>query len=267
LSGKRSLYFLVFAALPLLLVLQARERSEFLHQISLTALKPFLVVTHSLSRTFRNTGEQIGRFWNLHRNYEELARRVKELEQKQVEMEELQKENTRLAKLLEFKKEIPGKAVASRVIGRDPAPWRKTLLIDKGWNDGIKKKMAVVNAEGLVGRVIEVAPFSSRVILLLDPLSRASGILEEGRDLGVVEGDGSPWLRLTHLDRESSPKVGERVLSSGFGGVYPKGIPIGQVEMVSTEKGGLGLFASVRPFVNFSKLEEVLCVASFPQDS
>lgn len=266
-SGKRSFYFLAFALAPLFVILQAPERQAFLHQMSLTCLKPLLITSHALSHTFQKTGANLVQFWSLYRNQTELTRRVTELEQRQVEMEELRKENDRLRRLLEFKKEIPTKTVAARVIGRDLAPWRRTILIDKGSQDGIKKRMAVVNAEGLVGRIIEVAPFSARAILLLDPESRVSALFQESRDLGVAEGDGSSWLRLTRIDRDSAVKVGDRVLSSGLGGVYPKGIPVGRVEMVAGEKESLELFATVRPFVNFSKLEEVLCIGLSQHDS
>lgn len=266
-SGKRSFYFLFFALVPLLFTLQTPERAETLHQISLTLLKPFLVTSRAVSRTIQETGAGVGRFWNLYKSHGELGRRVAELEQKQAQMVELEKENERLRKLLDFKKQTPYKTLAARVIAWDLVPWRKTLLIDKGSKQGVKKRMAIVSAEGLVGRVVEVAPFSARAVLLLDPESRVSGIFQDSRDLGVVEGDGSTLLRVTHIDRQSAVKVGDRVLSSGLGGVYPKGISIGTVEMVSTEKESLELFAAVRPFVNFSKLEEVLCITSSPEGS
>lgn len=210
----------------------------------------------------RGAGERLTQFWNLYSNYQTLNNRVQELEGKLVEMEEFKKENERLRELLKFKKESTVKVVPARVIGRDLAPWRKTLLIDKGSKDGIKNRMAIVSVEGLVGRIVEVGPLSSRAILLLDPESRVSVLFQENRDLGLAEGDGSPWIRVTHIDRESTVKVGDIVISSGLGGVYPKGIRIGRVEMVATEKEGLELFALVRPFVPFSKLEEVLCIAS-----
>jgi len=267
LTGKRPLYFLVLAVAPLLLFLQSPDRAEVIHQISLTLLRPFLTASHAVSNAFVETGQGVGRLWNIYRNYDELTQRVHELERDLVDREELKKENERLRKLVDFKKELPGKTIPARVIGRDLMPWRRTILIDKGSANGIKKQMAVVNAEGLVGRVIEVAPFSARIILLLDPQSRVSTLFQESRDSGVAEGDGSSFLRVTHIDRESAVKVGDRVVSSGMGKVYPKGIPIGQVEMVGTEKEGLELFASTRPYVNFSRLEEVLCVTSSMPDN
>ena len=265
--GNRSFYFLALALAPLLFVLHAPERQVVLHQASLTVLKPFLQVSHSLSQGIRETQISFTQFWSLYRTHGQLVQRVEELEQKQVEVEEYKKENERLRKLLDFKKGVPGKTVAARVVGWDIAPWRKTILIDKGTHHGIKNRMAVVNAEGLVGRVIETSPWTSRVVLLLDTESRVSVLFQESRDLAIVEGDGSSLLRVTHIDRQSTVKVGDRLISSGFGGVYPKGLSVGVVEMVGTEKDGLELFAIAKPDVNFSKLEEILCVTSSPQGS
>lgn len=261
-TQRRPFYFLFFALVPLLFIIQARERSEFVHQIGLTFLKPILITAHTASHAIHESGDRLSRFWNLYGEHQKLTERVQELESRVGEMDELKKENQRLGGLLDFKKETSHQTIPARVIGRDLAPWRKTLLIDKGSHHGIKKRMAVVNARGLVGRVVETGPLTARAILLLDPESRVSVLFQEDRDLGVAEGDGSSFLRVTHIDREASVKVGERVVSSGLGGIYPKGIGVGTVEMVGNEKEGLELFATVRPFVQFSKLEEVLVVTN-----
>lgn len=266
-TRKSSVYFLVLTLAPLLLTLQSRERSEVVHQIGLTVSKPFLLAGNQVSLGIRRTGASLHRFWSLYRTQGALEDEIQKLSRELVQMKEFEKENERLRELLDFKKGIPGKSVAARVIGRDLAPWRKTILLDKGAADGIRKRMAVVNAEGLVGRITEVGPLSARAILLTDPESRVSVLFQESRDLGVAEGDGSSFLRVTHIDRQAAAKVGDVALSSGFGQVYPKGVGVGRVEMVGTEKEGLELFASVRPFVNFSKLEEVLCITSSPPDS
>ncbi len=260
-TRKSSVYFLAFAFVPLLLTLQAPERIEFLHQISLTLVKPFLLAGRTLSSSIQKTGEAAVRLQNLYQNQIGLEGRLEELERQMIEKTELERENERLRKLLEFKREIPRKAIPAQVIGRDLVPWRRTILIDKGFRDGIEKRMAVVNAEGLVGRVVEAGPASARAILLVDSESRVGVLFQESRDLGVAEGDGSSWLRVTRIDREASIQVGDLLLSSGLGGIYPKGIPVGRVELVGHEKESRELFASVRPFVDFSKLEEVLCLA------
>ena len=263
----RSFYFFALALAPLLFVLHAPERQEIFHQASLTLLRPILQASEAISHSFQQTGNAFSQFWSLYERHGELVKHAEELERKQVEAEELRKENERLRKLLQFKEGTAGRTIAARVIGWDLAPWRKTLLIDKGTREGVQKRMAVVSSQGLVGRVIEAGPWTSRVITLLDPESRVSALFQEGRDLGMVEGDGSTFLRATHVDRESVVKVGDRIVSSGFGQIYPKGIQVGVVEMVGTEKDGLELFAVAKPYVNFSKLEEVLCVTSSPQDT
>lgn len=265
--GKRPFYFLALALLPLLFFLHTSQRNEVLHQISLTAARPFMLTGEACRQSFLKTGRAVGHFFTLYRTHGELVREVQTLENALVGQEELKKENERLRALLKFKQEVSGKTIPARVIARDSAPWRKMIVIDKGATHGVKKQMAVVNAEGLVGRVIEDGPFSSRVILLSDPQSRASILFQDSRDEGIAEGEGSLWLRVTHVDRESQVKVGERVISSGLGQIYPKGIPVGLVEMVGTEKNGLELFVTVKPHVNFSKLEEVLCIALSPADS
>ncbi len=260
--GNRSFYFLALALVPLFVVLHNPERQVAVHQASLIVLKPFLQISHTLSQGVRDSYDSFAQFWSVYGTHGQLLQQNEELERKLVQMEEYQKENERLRKLLDFKKEIPGKTIPALVIGWDLAPWRKTILIDKGQVHGIHKKMAVVNSQGLVGRVIETSQSTSRVILLLDIESRVSALLQESRDLGVVEGDGSSFLRMTHIDRQSSVKMSDRVLSSGFGGVYPKGVPVGTIEMVGTERNGLELFAVAKPLVNFSKLEEVLVMVS-----
>lgn len=266
-SVKRSpFYLLLLALLPLFFFLHSSGRAEVFHQAGLVLLRPFHETSRFFSRGIQETAESFRLFWDLYASRAVLLERVQELELEQVQMEELRRENERLTSLLGFRKEIQAKTIAARVIGWDLVPWRQTIVIDKGSRDGMKNRMAVVNAQGLVGRVIEAAPWSARVILLTDAESRVSVIFQESRSVALAQGDGSPWLRLTRLDPTSVVKVGDKVLSSGLGGVYPKGLPLGKVEMVSTHKDSLELMATVRPFVDFSKLEEVLCISSLPSE-
>lgn len=263
-TRKSSFLFLAVAVAPLLLTLQAPERAEFLHQVSLTFTRPLALAGHTISNSIQEAGTAVARFRGLYQRQVFLEEEVSRLRYELIQQTELQKENERLHALLAFKKEIPRRTIPARVVGRDLALWRRTILIDKGARDGIQNQMAVVNAEGLVGRIVEVGRTSSRAILLLDPESRVSVVFQESRDLGVAEGDGSSWLKVTRISREAAVKVGDFAVSSGLGEVYPKGIPVGRVEIVGNEKEGPELFASVRPQVDFSKLEEVLCIVSLP---
>lgn len=136
------------------------------------------------------------------------------------------------------------------------------MILDKGSKDGLKKEMAVVVAEGVVGRILEVGPVTARVILLLDPEARVGTITEQSRAQGIVAGDGSPKLHMEYLTLDSGVVVEETVITSGVGGIFPKGLRIGTIESISRDPDGLHLAAYIRPFVSFSKLEEVICLES-----
>lgn len=185
-----------------------------------------------------------------------------ELESKLTELAEARKENERLRKLLDFRKSSQNKTLAAEVIGRDASFWRKILILNKGSNQGVRKDTAVFVPEGLVGQVLDAGPATARVLMLTDPDARVSSLADQSRAQGVVSGNGSPDLAMIYLELESGISVGETVLTSGIGGVYPKGIGVGKITGISRAADGLHLAAQVEPFVKFSKLEEVLCLVS-----
>ena len=258
---KRPYYLLFVLLLPLLVLLQNQKVTGPLHAFSLTVLKPVFLAGESIAGAangIRSFGERV---WKAFQNQSGYETRIAELENKVRTLEEASKENERMRKLLEFRKTVTGKTIAARVIGWDPSPWRKTVILDKGSRHGIKKDMAVIVPEGLAGRVLETGPEISRVILLTDPDARVSSVADQSRGQGVVEGDGSPNLKMAYLELDANVAVGESVLTSGSG-LFPKGLRIGKITALSKDASGLHLEASVQSFVRFSKLEEVLCLAS-----
>lgn len=260
--SRRPYYLLAVFAVPLLVMLQNPHVKEPVRGISLAALKPFFVLATATASAFFNTREGIVRFWKTFHTQPLYEARVTELESEVKRLQETAKENERLRKLLEFRDTRAGKKIAARVIGWDPSPWRKTMILDKGTQHGIKKDMAVVVEEGLVGRILEAGPSTSRVILLQDSDSRISALAEQSRSQGVVAGNGSSELTVEYLELESGVEVGETVSTSGLNGLFPKGIRIGKITALSKDATGLHLQAKVDPFVRFSKLEEVLCLGS-----
>lgn len=259
---KRPYYLLAVFLLPMLVALQNPHVKEPVRGIALSILKPVLLVGTAAADLFSHTRQGIIRFWRSFHTQALYETRIAELESEVLRLGELTKENERLRKLLEFRDTLSGKKIAARVIGWDPSPWRKTILLDKGSLNGIKKDMAVVVAEGLVGRVLEAGPVTARVILLMDTECRVSSLAEESRAQGVTAGDGSAELTLQYLELESGVAVGETILTSGLNGTYPKGIRIGKITSIAKDPTGLHLQAKVNSFVRFSKLEEVLCVGS-----
>ena len=162
-----------------------------------------------------------------------------------------------MRKLLDFKEEVQLSTLPAQVISEDASSWFRTVVVDKGYEDGVAEGMPVVVAEGVVGRTIRVAKHQSTVLLITDASSAVASLVQNNRTRGVCRGEGTQ-LTLDFALRLAEIAVGDRIVTSGTGGVFPKGLVIGSVSQVS--KGDYGLFQSVTvsPSVDFSRLEEVL---------
>lgn len=188
----------------------------------------------------------------------ELRKSVKRLNERIVANNEAIAANLRYKQLLELKESVAIPSVAVSVIGEDSSAWFKTLVVDRGAADGLAEGMPVVAAGGVVGRLVKVAPHSSRVLLLTDHASAIAAIVQRSRARGVVRGAGGGRCSMEFTVKDEDVKVGDTVVSSGIGGVFPKGLPIGEITMV--KKGEYGVFQTieVRPLVNIGQLEEML---------
>ncbi|MDB6035706.1 MAG: rod shape-determining protein MreC [Verrucomicrobiales bacterium] len=178
------------------------------------------------------------------------------------QLDEVERENNRLRQHLSFSKTFPAKLKLARVVGRDPANWWKTLKVDVGSRDGVITNCAVLTSDGLVGRVSEVAYTQSQVVLLGDPDCRVAVMIEESREQGVIAPSTSNPLDYTivemgFISRNAKLSPGQRIATSGVGGVFPKGVPVGQI--VDFRSVGYGLYneARVKVHVKMNSLEEV----------
>jgi rod shape-determining protein MreC len=180
-----------------------------------------------------------------------------------LQWEEVQQENNRLKDALGRLKQTPWKIKMARVIARDPANWWKTVHIDLGNRDGLKPNLPVVTPEGLVGRVSQVSESYSLVILVGDPNCRVAALIQETRDTtGVIVPPSMDTLDnllvdLTFISRNSVLKPGQKVYTSGQGGIFPKGLAIGQVVDWRMGEYGLQAEARVKLSANLNRLEEV----------
>ncbi len=165
--------------------------------------------------------------------------------------------NERLKNLLELKHAVDTPSLVASVIGEDHSP-SFLIFIDRGEADGVREGMPVVAAGGVVGQVVKVARNSSRVLLLTDSASAIAGAVQRSRARGVVKGKGAGLCTLEFALRDEDVNVGDIIVTSGMGGVFPKGLPIGEVTTVN--KGEYRIFQAVdvRPAVNLPRLEEVL---------
>jgi len=196
----------------------------------------------------------------LYKENRALQDRVKALENKILRLQEASHENQRLRGLLNFKAHSKYICVPAQIVARDLTNFSDTAIIDKGRNSSVKVDMAVVSSHGLVGRVIEVGPNASKVLLLSDMNFRCAALVQRSREQGVIEGTSLGNCRLKFLTLNADVKPGDAVITAGLGSLIPKGILVGEVSAIREEKPYLTKSAYIKPAANISKLEEVLCV-------
>lgn len=175
-------------------------------------------------------------------------------------LEELKQENIRLKGILRFKQDSRFNLLAARVIGKSPTPWFSIININKGRASGIRVDMPVIGRDGLVGRVIEVYPLNSKVMLLVDPESSVAAADERSRDFGMAEGALPNKLFLKYVDAKGDVQIGDTIVTSHLSDIFPAGIQIGQVLSASKKEYDLFYRIELKPAVDFSKLEEVFVV-------
>ncbi len=193
---------------------------------------------------------------------------IAQLEQNVGEMEALRQENERLKGLLNFTETAPDLSyVSGEVIGRNQGIWFDTFTINVGRNQGVDKNMPVVNAQGLVGRVTEVGANSCKVIAVIDASMSVSVMVERTRDNGMIRGTldtgaDSDQMELYYMASDVDLQPGDRIVTTGVGGVYPKGLLLGEVVEVSRSEGDYN--ALVDPAVDFKRIEEVMVIVGMP---
>lgn len=186
-----------------------------------------------------------------------------ELKVSLIQLQEAEAENKRLRKLLSFKQRSKFSLVASRVISFDASNIRRSLVIDKGKNQGIKVGNPVITPEGVVGIVVEVSHLASRIILINDLDFSMAAKVKRSKAIGIISGSLEGTCRLKYLDLDEDIQIGDEIVSSGKNSRFPAGIGVGRVKEISKEHSGLTLFAIVKPKVKLSSLEEVLVIINY----
>jgi rod shape-determining protein MreC len=174
------------------------------------------------------------------------------------EFEETVNENQRLRKLLAFEKSFPYDKVTAQVIARDPQTAFRSLRINKGSNSGVRRNMPVVTHEGVVGRILHVTGRTATVLTILDSQHAVDSLIQRTRTRGIVEGVSKHYVQMNYTLRTADVKEGDRVVTSGLGGVFPKGTSVGDVSFVEKKTYGVTQTIHLKPSVDFSKLEEVV---------
>lgn len=249
----------LFAALVFYsLNLKNKEHANFVERGVLQLTGPLQGGAARLNRAVGGIWADYVDLLQVRRENKQLRESVKILNGRLLESREAVLANERLKKLLDLKDALQTPVLAASVIGEDSSPWFKTVLIDRGERDGLREGMPVVAAEGVVGQLVKVASQTSRVLLLTDHASAIAGLVQRSRARGVVKGKGGGRCALEFTRREEDVKVGDPLITSGIGGIFPKGLPIGEVTMVKKAEYGIFQTIEVRPAVSITHLEEVL---------
>jgi len=223
------------------------------------ALYPLQVALTSVLRAVGRGWDFLVRLRTLYAENLHLQAQVEQLRAQNEELLEYVYEVQRLRKLVQLKEHVRGRHLTARVIGRGPSNWFHTLMLNVGRREGVEEGDIVEAEGGLVGQVYEVTKFTCKVLLITDRRSSVGALVqpERSRAVGVCKGTGRDFCTLQYLPKEADVRVGDTVISSGFGGVFPKGIVIGRVTDVQRNDYNSSLEAKVQPHVDFDRLEEV----------
>lgn len=244
------------------------RRTPWYEQWALNAVSP---VTSLFGWVSGGTGDLWHHYFYLvgqSKKNELLIQEVESLRRQVVVMQELELENKRLSELLELKRETAPEAVAAQVVAYDPAAEFKTILINKGSEEGVEPDMPVVSTAGLVGKVGPVFSDHAIVLLIIDPASSVDVIDLRSRVRGILTGErkktelrpGYFLSRLEYVKQTSDLQVGDTLVTSGLDQLFPKGVAVGTLAKISNNQYGIFTEAEVVPMVDFTQLEEILVI-------
>ena len=192
----------------------------------------------------------------------ELRKELEHLKGQNSQLREAASATERLTALLEFKKQADLSMVAAQVIGRDTGNWYRTIILNKGESDGFQPDMGVITSEGVVGRIVKTTAATSVVLLVTDPNNAIAGLVQRTRDEGIVEGTTIGLARMKYIPLLSNARAGDRVVTSGLVGGFPRGLAIGTITRIDKDEGALFQFAELVPEVDVNRVEEVLVIQS-----
>lgn len=248
-----SLYILASAA-------RGRLKTDPIGPVLFVLLRPLQIGAQATMVKLRDLPQMFVTFRNLAGENEKLKKRVEDLEAERNRLLEAEATNRRFQELLQFRSHLPSSSITASVIGSSASTWFHSVLLDKGSREGIRKGMAVVSPRGVVGQVVAATHRSSKVLLLTDPNSGIDALVQRTRARGIVSGslDSGPVMK--YVKRSEDIKEGDRLITSGLDGVYPKGLVIGTVTKVNRKSFGLFQQVEVVLAVDPSEIEEIFVV-------
>lgn len=261
----RSLVVLTVASL-LMFVVGAREGDGgVLHGIRgvfQAVASPVRVVGSVVASPVSGIGNIVGNLTADSETLSELREENEQLKAQVAKLSEYEQQANTLTDLLQLRNEYSLTSTAARVIAQSSDSWTSTITIDKGLTSGIAVGMPVTSSTGVIGQVSECGPSTAVVRLITDESSGVSCMVQSSRAQGQLVGSADGTLRLTLVRSDQQVATGDTIITSGLGGVYPRGLPVGTVTNVTKPSGALYYEISVEPLSTVSSLEEVLVITS-----
>lgn len=231
-----------------------------LERVIVEITTPFQKLANATINTTRNTWFKYFELINARKENIRLKEQIISLKTENYRDQELLATHRRLQKLLQFAETTDQAVMAAQVIGRDPSGLFQSVIINKGKTSGLSVNMPVVNEDGIVGRIVSVSNNYSKVLLLIDQNSAVDCIIQRSRDTGIVKGLTSDTCIMDYVLKTSDIRVEDIIITSGIGGIFPKGVPVGKVNDIKDPSDELFREVKIKPFVDFSKLEEILII-------
>lgn len=251
-------YFLLLILAAVALMLVARMDPVLVDQARARATDAFAPLLSVIARPAAAVANVIETGREILDLYDENARLREDnarLQQWQQAALRLEAENKSLRSLLAYRPDPAASFVTARVVGDPGGAFVRTVVLTAGRRDGVQRGQAAMAGQGLIGRVVQVGEWSSRVLLITDINARIPVVLEQSRQRAMLSGDNSDRPKLMYVPRDAQVAVGERVFTSGHGGLFPPGLPVGTVEAVTAEGE-----VRVSPLVDLSRIEHVQIV-------
>ena len=256
---------LLFAGLLMLtLVFMLADRDPIAAEEAPWPESILLEFTAPLQQFVTRPAEWLGDIWTRYvalvevgEENERLLAEIRELEEENVQFREALVASGHLARIARMRVDFEVPLLPSEVVGQDVSPWFRTVLLDRGRSEAVRSGMPVVAAGGLVGVVTATSPGASRAMMLLDRRSAVDAIVQRSRARGIVRGTGAGEIEFVFMVRGDDVQEGDEIITAGVGGVYPKGLRIGVVSEVQTERSEIHHIAMVDPAVDFGRLEQV----------
>jgi rod shape-determining protein MreC len=265
-AGARRILGIIFILFLALLLFLPRQSQEWLSHVGGPIARILEIPLHFVASMQDSISEIWTHYIALQNVWEENRHLRQEIQRLQGEQNLLREKTiigTQFQQLLAYQETAPMTTLPARIIGRNVSNWYRAMIINKGDRDGIHPEMGVITEAGVVGRVVRVNPTTAIVLLLSDPNVAITGMVQNTRDEGIIQGTPQGIIHMKYLPPLSPVQPGDPVVTSGLTGDFPRGLHIGRIQQITKADTDLFQLGEISPIVDFPKLEGVLVITSF----